>query len=98
MYFAQRMVLAAFIAGAAGSALAIDAEQWNPPAGQRTRAAVEAELRAAIASGEMQRRNEAYDGTAGDATPAGTASRQQVQSEGTRAMHEHKFNPLYVGG
>ena len=98
MHLAQRMVLAAVVAGAAGSALAIEAEQWDPPPGQRTRAEVQAELRAAIASGEMARRNEAYDGTTGGVTAGSTVSRQQVQAEGTRAMHEHKFNPLYVGG
>lgn len=95
MYSAQRMVVATVIAGSAGSAaLLIEAEQWDPLAGQRTRAKVKAEPRGAIASGEMQRHNESYDGTTRDLTPAGTASRQQVQAEGTRAMREHEFDPL----
>lgn len=108
MHFTQRMVLAAVtagsvgsaltvIAGSAGSTLAIEAEPWTPP-GHRTGAEVRAEPRAAIASGEMAQRNEAYDGTADGLTPASTARHQQVRAGGNRTMNEHKFDPLYVGG
>ena len=109
MHFTQRMVLAAVtagsvgsaltvIAGSAGSTLAIEAEPWNPPPGHHTGAEVRAKLRASMASVDMAQRNEAYDGTADGLTPASTARHQQVQAGGNRAMHEHKFDPLYVGG
>src|SRR5262249_10557112 len=48
-------------AGASG-AMAVEATQWNPPAGQTTRAEVKAETARAIASGELQARGEAYGG------------------------------------
>ena len=109
MHFTQRMVLAAVtagsvgsaltvIAGSAGSTLAIEAEPWNPPPGHRTGAEVRAEPRAAIASGEMAQRNEAYAGTTSELTSASTARHQQVRAGGNRTMNEHKFDPLYVGG
>ena len=81
----------------ATSAFAIEATQWNPPPGTRTRAAVVAELKAAEASGQMNNRQETYDGTNYDPPPAtSTLSRQQVQAQGTAAMHLHKFDPDYV--
>ena len=98
MYFTQRMVLAAVTAGSTGSALAVEAEPWNSPPGHRTGAEVRTEPRAAIASGEIAQRNEAYGGATNALTPASTAGHQQVQAGGNRAIHEHKFDPLYVGG
>ncbi|HEV7914192.1 MAG TPA: DUF4148 domain-containing protein [Albitalea sp.] len=88
-----RSAIAGTIAGltvtlAATSAFAVEAEQWNPPAGSLTRAEVVAELRAAQASGQMDHRNEAYDGTNDPSTAAaGTLRRQQVQTDGTAATH-----------
>ena len=90
----QRLLIALTIALTGASAFAIEATQWNPPAGTRTRAEVKAELRAAQASGEMAQRNEAYGGF--ERPMLSTRSRHEVQAEGARAMREHKFNELYV--
>ena len=92
------MIASLTLSLAATSASAVEAEQWNPPAGSLTRAQVVAELRAAQASGQMNNRNEAYDGTNYRSTtaPASTVSRRQVQAEGTAAMQQHKFNSDYV--
>ena len=94
----KRLLVALAITLGASSAFAVEAEQWNPPAGSKTRAEVIAELRAAQASGQMNNRNEAYDGTNYQSPPsaASTVSRQQVQAEGTLANHRHLFNPDYV--
>ena len=94
----KRLLVALAITLGASSAFAVEAEQWNPPAGSKTRAEVIAELRAAQASGQMNNRNEAYDGTnyQSQSSAASTVSRQQVQAEGTYANHHHAFNPDYV--
>jgi len=92
----KRLLVALAIALTGASCFAVEAEQWNPPGGDRARAAVVSQLRAAQASGEMNNRNETY-GTV--VIPARvTRARTEVQAEGSRAMHEHKLNELYVGG
>ncbi len=91
-----KLLVAIAIAATGASAFAVEAEQWNPPSGDLTRGEVKSQLRAAVAAGEMSNRNETY-GTVEVPTRV-TRERAQVQAEGERAMHEHKFNDLYVGG
>jgi hypothetical protein len=94
----KQLVAALAITLGATSAFAIEATQWNPPPGTKTRAEVVAELKAAQASGQMNNRQETYDGT-NYQTPTsttGTLSRAQVQAEGTAANHAHRFNSDYV--
>jgi len=93
---ALQATVALALALAAVSCLAVEAEQWNPPAGSASRASVLRQLREARASGEMDNRNETYGSVA--VPTRVTRTRAEVQAEGERAVHELKPNELYVGG
>src|SRR5262245_30753411 len=68
----KQITIAMSILASATGAMAVEATQWNPPAGQSTRAEVKAEVARAIASGELQARGEAYAGYVDTRTPAAT--------------------------
>lgn len=92
----RRLIVALSITLTGSSAFAVEAEQWNPPAGNLARADVMSQLRAALASGDMSNRNETYGSV--EVPIRATRARAEVQAEGERAMREHRFNGLYVGG
>lgn len=80
--------------------MAVEATQWNPPVGQLSRAEVKAELRQAIANGELDRRNESYAGVTETHTPATALTRTEVKEELARARANgelHVRNESYGG-
>ena len=78
----KQIAIAMSIFASATGAMAVEATQWNPPAGQSTRAEVKAEVARAIANGELQERGEAYAGYADTRTPAATTlARAEVKQE-----------------
>ena len=81
----KHIVITAAILASAGGAMAVEATQWNPPSGQLTRAEVKAELLHAIASGELERRNESYAGRETYAPATTTLTRAEVKEELARA-------------
>ena len=80
----QLTVAVSLLAGAA-AAMAVEATQWNPQAGQATRAEVKAELARATANGELVERGEAYAGYVDRNLPQSTLTRAEVQEELARA-------------
>ena len=83
----KQVVVAMSILTSAAGAMAVEATQWNPPAGQLSRAQVKAEVVQALASGELQARGEAYSGyfDAQRTQVASTVTRGEVQQELARA-------------
>jgi hypothetical protein len=81
----KQVVIAMSLLASGAGAMAVDATQWNPPAGYLSRAEVKAELARAIAGGELQERGEAYAGYIDTRTPATTLTRAEVKRELARA-------------
>jgi len=96
----QITVAASLLASAAG-AMAVEATQWNPPAGQHTRAEVKAELAQASANGEIEaNRGEAYAGFIDKSAPQSTLSRAEAKLELARARADGELegrNEAYGG-
>ena len=82
----KQITVAVSLLASAAAAMAVDATQWNPPAGQLSRVAVEAELGRAVATGEVDVRNEAYAGYFDKKAPQSTAARSDVKQEVARAQ------------
>jgi hypothetical protein len=82
MKLRQAAVAVSLFATAIG-AMAVEATQWNPPAGRLTRAEVKAELARAVANGELEERGEAYAGY--QVQPQSTLARSAVKAELARA-------------
>ena len=49
----KQIAVAVSLIATAWSAMAVEATQWNPPAGQQSRAEVKADLARAVANGEI---------------------------------------------
>ena len=81
---------------AAGSAFAVEAEQYTPPAPTLTRAAVVDELAQARAHGELPGSDEADQSV--DRTAASTRSRTDVRAEARYAARHHVINDYTIGG
>jgi hypothetical protein len=82
----KQIAVAVSLLASAAAAMAVEATQWNPPAGQRTRAEVKAELAQAAASGELEaNRGEAYAGFIDKNVPQSNLSRAEVKQELARA-------------
>ena len=78
----KQITIAISILASATGAMAVEATQWNPPAGASTRAEVKAEVTRAIANGELQARGEAYAGYVDTRTPSvSTLARAEVKQE-----------------
>src|SRR5678816_302500 len=78
----KQIAIARSILGSATGAMAVEATQWNPPAGQTTRAEVKAEVARALANGELEARGEAYAGYVDTRTPtATTVTRAEVKQD-----------------
>ncbi|WP_280155848.1 DUF4148 domain-containing protein [Piscinibacter sp. XHJ-5] len=96
----QLTIALSFIA-AAGSAAAVEAEQWNPPPSTASRAEVQAELRQAAASGELAAlQGEAYGSFDYRHVPATTLTRAQVKQDLARARANGELpvvNEAYSG-
>lgn len=80
-----RTVIAASLLAASATAMAVEATQWNPPAGNLTRAEVMAEFARARANGELPTRGEAYAGIERAHQPQSTLTRAEVKEELARA-------------
>lgn len=76
----HQAAIALSLIAAGTAAMAVEATQWNPPAGELARPEVKAELARATANGELHARGEAYAGFAGT-TPRSTMTRAEVQNE-----------------
>jgi len=81
----KQITVAVALLSSAAAAMAVEATQWNPPAGQLSRAAVEAELGRAVATGEMDMRREDYAGYIDKKAPQSTSARSDVKQELARA-------------
>jgi hypothetical protein len=81
----KQLILATAILASAGGAMAVEATQWNPPAGGLSRAEVKADLARATAAGELVERGEAYAGLHESQAPATTLARTEVKQELARA-------------
>jgi len=86
-----RTALAVSLFAATASAMAVEATQWNPPAGRMTRAEVQAELGRAQAAGELVARGEAFGGFDYAHQPQSTVARAQVKEELARARAEGEY-------
>ena len=80
-----RTLIAASLFAASATAMAVEATQWNPPAGNLTRAEVMAEYARARANGELPTRGEAYAGVERAHQPRSTLTRAEVKEELARA-------------
>src|SRR5258706_10374575 len=69
----------------ATTAMAVEATQYDPPAGQLSRAEVKAELRQAAANGELAARGETYGAIEWTRAPQTTVTRAEVRQELARA-------------
>jgi hypothetical protein len=100
MNLKQIVIAMSILAGATG-AMAVEATQWNPPAGQLSRGQAKAELAQAAATGDLQARGEAYAGYVEPRTPsAGTVARADVKQELARARTDGELegrNEAYGG-
>ena len=82
----KQITVAVSLLASAAAAMAVEATQWNPPAAQRSRAEVKAELSQAVANGEIEaNRGEAYAGFIDRNTPQSTLARSEVKQELARA-------------
>jgi hypothetical protein len=77
----KQVLIAVSILASAGGAMAVEATQWNPPAGQATRAEVKADLARAAASGELEARGEAYAGVIDSHAASSTLARGEVRQQ-----------------
>jgi len=78
----KQIAIAISILASATGAMAVEATQWNPPAGQLSRAEVKAEVARASANGELEARGEAYAGYFDvRTTTASTLARTEVKQE-----------------
>ena len=80
----QITVALSLLAGSA-AAMAVEATQWNPPAGHFSRAEVQADLARAVANGELESRGEAYAGFIDKSATQSTLARSDVKLELARA-------------
>jgi len=81
----KQLTIAISLLASGAAAMAVEATQWNPPAGQLTRAEVKAELARAVANGELDSRGEAYAGYVDRHLPESTLARAEVKQELARA-------------
>jgi hypothetical protein len=93
---ATRLVLqalaAAAVAFSASAAMAVEAEQWNPPASTMTRDQVKAEM--AQTGPVLVSHTEA---SVFIDLPGQGRSAAEVRAEARQAAHDHHYNELYVG-
>jgi hypothetical protein len=80
----KQAAVAVSLFATAVAVMAVEATQWEPPAGHATRAEVKAELARAVANGEMNQRGEAYAGFQVQIPPS-TLTRADVKAELARA-------------
>jgi len=92
---AKQIATIASLVFATGSALAIEAEQYEPPASTLTRTEVKAELDRAKVEPTMLSGGEATVFI--DRPVAAARDRDEVRHEARVAAHAHSFNELYVG-
>ena len=81
----KQIAVAVSLLSAGAAAMAIEATQWNPPAGNTSRAQVKAELARAAANGELDARGEAYAGYVDAHAAQSTMARSEVKQELARA-------------
>lgn len=81
----KQFTIAVSLLASGAAAMAAEATQWNPPAGQLTRAEVKADLARAVANGELEARGEAYAGYVDRHAPQSTLARAEVKQELARA-------------
>ena len=101
----NQLVAAVAFAVIGTSAFAVEAEQIAAPAGQLTRAEVQAEFARARAAGELAYANESYGGVkqqvfaarSGAIERAASRSREEVREEARAASRSTAFNQNYVG-
>ncbi|WP_298833705.1 DUF4148 domain-containing protein [uncultured Piscinibacter sp.] len=101
----KQLFAAAAFAVLGTSAFAVEAEQIAAPAGQLTRAEVQAEFARARATGELAYANESYGGikqqvfaARGSAIErAASRSRDEVREEARAASRSAALNQNYVG-
>jgi hypothetical protein len=91
---AKTLIAALSLATVGHAALAVEAEQFNPPPGTLSRAEVRAELTAAKHDSVVISYGEA---TVFADAPAATRSREEVRAEAQAAAHDLSFNELYAG-
>jgi hypothetical protein len=82
----KQITVAVALLASGAAAMAVEATQWNPPAGQLTRTEVKAELARAVANGELDARGEAYAGYVDAHAPQSTLARAEVKQELARAQ------------
>lgn len=81
----KQLTIAVALIASGAAAMAVEATPWNPPAGQLSRAGVEADLARAVANGELAARGEAYAGYVDRHLPQSTLTRDEVKQELARA-------------
>ena len=82
------------------AAMAVEATQWNPPAGSTSRSEVKSDLHRAIENGELSAKGEAYGGFDYAAMPASNVARAQVKQDLARARADGELegrNEAYSG-
>jgi len=82
----KQLTIAISLLATGAAAMAVEATQWNPPAGQLTRSEVKTELARATANGELAVRGEAYAGYVDRHAPRSTLTRAEVKQELARAQ------------
>ena len=81
----KQIAIAVSLLASGAAAMAVEATQWNPPAGHAGRAEVKADLARATANGELAARGEAYAGYVDAHAPQSTMARSEVKQELARA-------------
>jgi hypothetical protein len=77
----KQLTVALSLLASGAAAMAVEATQWNPPAGQLSRAQVKTELARAVADGELESRGEAYAGYVDRHAPKSTLARAEVKHD-----------------
>jgi len=96
----KKIAVAASLLSTVVSAMAVEATQWNPPAGSLSRTEVRAELARAFARGELRQPGAAYSGGGFYFDASSTLTRDEVRAEAARAREHGELdgrNEAYGG-